>query len=88
MIGYGISFVVGAVLGAAGMFYFMKETYLDSVLEREAEETEKFTGSVGKERKGASSYETHHYTSVPFCSVDWDDDMVLPKPEEVKYGDF
>ena len=85
MIGYGIAFLIGAVIGATGMLLLIKETHLDSVLEREAEDMVKVTVSVGGEKIDAFSYGIQHCATAPAPEIDWEE---LEMPQEVKYGDF
>lgn len=85
MIGYGIAFLIGAVIGAIGMLLLIKETTLDAVLEREAKETVKVTVSVDDEEIDVFKSELERcMRSAPVLELE----DQLEMPQEVKYGDF
>ena len=83
--GFAIGILIGSFLGAMGMYLLVKETHLDSVIEREAEEAVKVTVSVGGEKKDEFSYGIQHCATAPAPEIDGEE---LEMPQEVKYGDF
>lgn len=85
MMQFAVGIIIGAVLGAVGMFLLIKETALDAVLEREAEEAVKVTVSVGGEKIDAFSYGIQHCSTAPAPEIDKEE---LEMPQEVKYGNF
>jgi hypothetical protein len=83
--GIAVGVLIGAFLGATGMYLFIKENALDTVLEREAEETGKVTVYLdGEQIDGIKSELKRHMT---LSAPDIEEDQ-LEMPQEVKYGDF
>lgn len=83
--GIAVGVLIGAFLGATGMYLFIKENALDAVLEREAEETEKVTVYLDGEQIDAFKSELERCRlSAPVLELE----DQLEMPQEVKYGDF
>lgn len=83
--GIAVGVLIGAFLGATGMYLFIKENALDSVLERRAAEMDNFTFLIGDEKIGDIKSELKQDT--PASAPDIEEDQ-LEMPQEVKYGDF
>ena len=83
--GIAVGVLIGAFLGATGMYLFIKENALESVLERRAEETEKVTVYLDGEKIDAFKSELEQcMRSAPVLELE----DQLEMPQEVKYGDF
>lgn len=83
--GIAVGVLIGAFLGATGMYLFIKENALDSVLERRAEEKDNFTFLIGGEKIDAFKSELEQcMRSAPVLELE----DQLEMPQEVKYGDF
>lgn len=83
--GICIGIVIGTFLGGVGMFLLIKETALDTALEREAEEMEKVTVYLDGEQIDAIKSELERgMRSAP--SLELEDQLEMP--QEVNYGDF
>lgn len=83
--GIAVGVLIGAFLGATGMYLFIKENALDSVLERRVEEKDNFTFLIDGEKIGGIRSELKRDT--PASAPDIEEDT-LEMPQEVKYGDF
>ena len=86
--GIAVGILIGGFLGATGMYLFIKDTHLDSVLEREAEEAVKVTFEVGGEKLDAFSHEIERSATSPVPEVDWETPNIDEIAKEVEYGDF
>lgn len=83
--GICIGIVIGTFLGGVGMFLLIKETALDTALEREADETVKFTDSVCFIEIDTNKREIQR-NNDPAPELDLEDRLEMP--QEVNYGDF
>ena len=84
-IGIAVGVLIGAFLGATGMYLFIKENALDAVLERRTEEMDNFTIQIDKEKIGALKSELQRHMALSAPDIEED---TLEMPQEVKYGDF
>ena len=83
--GIAVGVLIGGFLGATGMYLFIKESSLDAVLEREAQETGKVTVCLDDEQIDAFMSELKRCRlSAPVLELE----DQLEMPQEVKYGDF
>ena len=82
--GICIGIVVGTFLGGVGVFLLIKETALDAVLERRAEEEDNFTFLIDGEKIGDIKSELKRDT--PTLAPDIEEDT-LEMPQEVNYDD-
>lgn len=83
--GIAVGILIGGFLGATGMYLFIKENALESVLERRAEEMDNFTIQIDKEHIGALKSELQRHMTLSAPDIEED---TLEMPQEVKYGDF
>lgn len=83
--GIAVGVLIGAFPGATGMYLFIKENALESVLERRVEEKDNFTFLIDGEKIGGIRSELKRDT--PASAPDIEEDT-LEMPQEVKYGDF
>lgn len=83
--GIAVGVLIGAFLGATGMYLFIKESSLDAVIEREAEETGKVTVYLDGEKIDAFKSELQRHMTLSAPDIEED---TLEMPQEVKYGDF
>lgn len=83
--GIAVGVLIGAFLGATGMYLFIKENALESVLERRAAEMDNFTIQIDKEKIGALKSELQRHMTLSAPDIEED---TLEMPQEVKYGDF
>lgn len=74
---FAVGTLFGALLGAVGMLLLIKETRLDLAMEQEPE-VEFYAGGEP----------VAHCKPTPAPVIDWDDDVKVPFPEEVEYGNF
>jgi hypothetical protein len=83
--GIAVGVLIGAFLGATGMYLFIKENALDAVLERRAKETGKVTVYLDGEQIDGIKSELKRDTHASAPDIEED---TLEMPQEVKYGDF
>ena len=83
--GIAVGALIGGFLGATGMYLFIKESSLDAVLEREAQETGKVTVHLDDEQIGVFKGELERcMRSAPVLELE----DQLEMPQEVKHGDL
>lgn len=83
--GIAVGVLIGAFLGATGMYLFIKENALESVLERRAAQMDNFTIQIDKEKIGVLKSELQRHMTLSAPDIEED---TLEMPQEVKYGDF
>ena len=83
--GIAVGVLIGAFLGATGMYLFIKENALESVLERRAAEMDNLTILIDGEQIDVFMSELKRCkVSAPVLELE----DQLEMPQEVKYGDF